>query len=52
MLLMDLLMVLISRIDHHSHVIQMFKQMDHIPLIQSYLIAIQHAFLILQDPIS
>src|ERR1700722_8339959 len=41
-LLTDLLTVLIPRIDH-SRVVRMFKQIDHIPLIRSYLIAVQHA---------
>jgi len=40
-LLTDLLTVLIPRIDH-SRVVRMFKQIDHIPLIRSYLIAVQH----------
>ncbi|KAF5355246.1 hypothetical protein D9758_006001 [Tetrapyrgos nigripes] len=40
-LLTDLLSVLIPRIDH-SRVVRMFKQIDHIPLIRSYLIAVQH----------
>jgi len=40
-LLTDLLTVLIPRIDH-SRVVRMFRQMDHIPLIRSYLIAVQH----------
>lgn len=40
-LLTDLLSVLIPRIDH-ARVVRMFRQMDHIPLIRSYLIAVQH----------
>ena len=40
-LLMDLLMVLIPCINY-SHVVWMFKQVDHILLIQSYLITVQH----------
>lgn len=40
-LLTDLLTVLIPRIDH-SRVVRMFRQIDHIPLIRSYLIAVQH----------
>jgi clathrin heavy chain len=40
-LLTDLLSVMISRIDH-SRVVRMFRQIDHIPLIRSYLIAVQH----------
>ncbi|KAG6890292.1 hypothetical protein C0995_009498 [Termitomyces sp. Mi166 len=40
-LLTDLLTVLISRIDH-SRVVRVFRQIDHIPLIRSYLIAVQH----------
>ncbi|THH15617.1 hypothetical protein EW146_g4889 [Bondarzewia mesenterica] len=40
-LLTDLLTVLIPRIDH-SRVVRMFGQIDHIPLIRSYLIAVQH----------
>ncbi|KAE9393463.1 clathrin heavy chain [Gymnopus androsaceus JB14] len=40
-LLTDLLTVLIPRIDH-SRVVSMFRKMDHIPLIRSYLIAVQH----------
>jgi clathrin heavy chain len=39
-LLTDLLTVLIPRIDH-SRVVRMFRQVDHIPLIRSYLIAVQ-----------
>jgi len=39
-LLTDLLTVLIPRIDH-SCVVRMFRQIDHIPLIRSYLIAVQ-----------
>jgi clathrin heavy chain len=37
----DLLSVMIPRIDH-SRVVRMFRQIDHIPLIRSYLIAVQH----------
>jgi clathrin heavy chain len=40
-LLNDLLTVLIPRIDH-SRVVRTFKQIDHIPLIRPYLIAVQH----------
>lgn len=40
-LLTDLLSVLIPRIDH-ARVVRMFRQIDHIPLIRSYLIAVQH----------
>lgn len=40
-LLTDLLTVLIPRIDH-TRVVKMFRQIDHIPLIRSYLIAVQH----------
>ena len=40
-LLTDLLMALIPRIDH-TRVVWMFRQIDHIPLIRSYLIAVQH----------
>ncbi|PPQ65881.1 hypothetical protein CVT24_011212 [Panaeolus cyanescens] len=40
-LLTDLLTVLIPRIDH-SRVVRIFTQIDHIPLIRSYLIAVQH----------
>lgn len=40
-LLTDLLSVLIPRIDH-SRVVRMFRPMDHIPLLRSYLIAVQH----------
>lgn len=40
-LLTDLLTVLIPRIDH-SRVVRMFRHSDHIPLIRSYLIAVQH----------
>ncbi|KAH9935862.1 clathrin heavy chain [Epithele typhae] len=40
-LLTDLLTVLIPRIDH-ARVVRMFQQIDHIPLIRSYLIAVQH----------
>ncbi|KAH9852080.1 clathrin heavy chain [Lenzites betulinus] len=40
-LLTDLLSVLIPRIDH-SRVVRMFQQIDHIPLIRAYLIAVQH----------
>jgi len=39
--LTDLLSVLIPRIDH-SRVVRMFRPMDHIPLLRSYLIAVQH----------
>jgi hypothetical protein len=39
-LLTDLLSVMISRIDH-TRVVRMFKQLDHIPLIRAYLIAVQ-----------
>jgi clathrin heavy chain len=39
-LLTDLLTALIPRIDH-SRVVRMFRQVDHIPLIRSYLIAVQ-----------
>jgi clathrin heavy chain len=41
MLLTDLLTVLVARIDH-SRVVRTFLQIDHIPLIQPYLIAVQH----------
>jgi clathrin heavy chain len=41
MLLTDLLTVLIPRIDH-GRVVRMFRQIDHIPLIRAYLIAVQH----------
>ncbi|KIM68076.1 hypothetical protein SCLCIDRAFT_1209460 [Scleroderma citrinum Foug A] len=40
-LLTDLLSVMIPRIDH-TRVVRMFRQIDHIPLIRSYLIAVQH----------
>lgn len=40
-LLNDLLTVLIPRIDH-SRVVRTFRQIDHIPFIRSYLIAVQH----------
>ncbi|KAK7061131.1 Clathrin heavy chain [Paramarasmius palmivorus] len=40
-LLTDLLTVLIPRIDH-SRVVRNFRQIDHIPLIKPYLIAVQH----------
>lgn len=40
-LLTDLLTVLIPRIDH-ARVVRTFRQIDHIPLIRSYLIAVQH----------
>ncbi|KAJ8482453.1 hypothetical protein ONZ51_g5352 [Trametes cubensis] len=40
-LLTDLLSVMIPRIDH-GRVVRMFQQIDHIPLIRSYLIAVQH----------
>lgn len=40
-LLTDLLSVMIPRIDH-TRVVKMFRQIDHIPLIRSYLIAVQH----------
>ncbi|KAL7280839.1 hypothetical protein ACG7TL_005783 [Trametes sanguinea] len=40
-LLTDLLSVMIPRIDH-ARVVRMFQQIDHIPLIRSYLIAVQH----------
>lgn len=40
-LLTDLLTVLIPRIDH-TRVVRMFRQMDHVPLIRPYLIAVQH----------
>jgi len=40
-LLTDLLTVLIPRIDH-SRVVRTFCQIDHIPLIRSYLIAVQY----------
>jgi clathrin heavy chain len=43
-LLTDLLTVLIPRIDH-SRVVRVFRQIDHIPLIRSYLIAVQHVCL-------
>ncbi len=41
LLLTDLLSVLIPRIDH-SRVVRIFRVADHIPLIRSYLIAVQH----------
>ncbi|EGN91992.1 hypothetical protein SERLA73DRAFT_99912 [Serpula lacrymans var. lacrymans S7.3] len=41
MLITDLLTVLIPRIEH-ARVVRMFRQIDHIPLIRSYLIAVQH----------
>lgn len=40
-LLTDLLSALIPRIDH-GRVVRIFRQIDHIPLIRSYLIAVQH----------
>jgi clathrin heavy chain len=40
-LLTDLLTVLIPRIDH-ARVVRTFRQIDHIPLIRPYLIAVQH----------
>jgi clathrin heavy chain len=40
-LLTDLLTVLIPRIDH-TRVVSTFRKIDHIPLIRSYLIAVQH----------
>lgn len=40
-LLTDLLTVLIPRIDH-TRVVRMFRQIDHVPLIRAYLIAVQH----------
>ena len=40
-LLTDLLAVLIPRIDH-GRVVRMFKTTNHVPLIRSYLIAVQH----------
>ncbi|KAL4062457.1 hypothetical protein V8B97DRAFT_1869752 [Scleroderma yunnanense] len=40
-LLTDLLSVMIPRIDH-TRVVRMFRQIDHIPLVRSYLIAVQH----------
>ena len=40
-LLTDLLTALIPRIDH-TRVVKMFRQIDHIPLIRAYLIAVQH----------
>ncbi len=43
-LLTDLLTVLIPRIDH-TRVVKVFRQIDHIPLIRSYLIAVQHVSL-------
>jgi clathrin heavy chain len=44
-LLTDLLTVLIPRIEH-ARVVRMFHQIDHLPLIRSYLIAVQHVSLI------
>ena len=43
MLITDLLSVMIPRVDH-SRVVRMFsrQQFDHIPLIRTYLIAVQH----------
>ncbi|KIM86720.1 hypothetical protein PILCRDRAFT_4614 [Piloderma croceum F 1598] len=41
LLLTDLLTVIIPRIDH-SRVVRTFRQIDHIPLICTYLIAVQH----------
>ncbi|KAG2056844.1 clathrin heavy chain 1 [Suillus hirtellus] len=40
-LLTDLLTVLIPRIEH-ARVVRMFRQIDHVPLIRAYLIAVQH----------
>ena len=40
-LLTDLLSVMIPRIDH-ARVVRVFRQIDHVPLIRSYLIAVQH----------
>lgn len=40
-LLTDLLTALIPRIDH-TRVVRMFRQIDHIPLVRAYLIAVQH----------
>ncbi|THH32376.1 hypothetical protein EUX98_g1821 [Antrodiella citrinella] len=40
-LLTDLLTVLIPRIDH-TRVVKVFRQIDHIPLVRAYLIAVQH----------
>lgn len=40
-LVTDLLSVLIPRIDH-SRVVRFFRSTDNIPLIRSYLIAVQH----------
>jgi clathrin heavy chain len=37
----DLMSVLIPRIDH-ARVVRTFRQIDHIPLIRSYLIAVQN----------
>jgi hypothetical protein len=50
-LLTDLPTVLIPRIDH-SRVVRMFKQIDHIPLIRSYLIrvTVQHEAFLTQKP--
>jgi hypothetical protein len=49
MLLTDLLTVLIPRIDH-SRVGRMFRQIDHIPLIHSYLIADPNRAPAIQQP--
>jgi clathrin heavy chain len=51
--LTDLLTVLIPRIDH-SRVVRMFRQIDHIPLIRSYLIAVQQVrnMFVLHDHVS
>lgn len=43
-LLTDLLSVMIPRIDH-ARVVRTFRQIDHIPLIRSYLIAVQNVSL-------
>ena len=43
-LLTELLSVLIPRINH-SRVVKMFDQIEHLPLIRSYLIAVQHVSL-------
>ncbi|KAG9312892.1 hypothetical protein JVU11DRAFT_6325 [Chiua virens] len=40
-LLTDLLSVMIPRIDH-ARVVRTFRQIDHIPLVRSYLIAVQN----------
>ena len=48
-LLTDLLSVMIPRIDH-ARVVRMFQQIDHIPLIRSYLIAVQHVRFLSLDP--